>query len=102
MKTHDYELTPDEIALMVHHALRELHPESEIDSRLIRAAVTVESDGLLAVRVGGLGSLLGSAAEELARELYLVLNIEWEKNWHDRAFFNIVLDGETIFFRKAK
>jgi hypothetical protein len=96
-----YELSIDEVALAVHRALCDIYPDRGINGKRVRELIFRSDDGSgnLVFKAHELAVDYRLETAELTDRLMLELNIEYEKNWHDRAFFHIIQDEKTICFR---
>jgi len=101
MKEFDYKLTVSEVAGQIHRVVKDLYPSLEISGEAVSSKI---------VKTGRDGSDLKFLAREFAEEnkidyvdmlsrLYIELQVEYEKNWHDRVFFGIFKDNESLYFR---
>ncbi len=101
MSLKKYKLTINEIALTIHRALCDIFPDCGIDGQKVRELVIRPGNGSgnLVFRAEELAAKYGLETSELIDRLMLELNIEYEKNWHDRAFFHIIRDDKAICFQ---
>jgi hypothetical protein len=101
MSDSGYKLTKSEIAGQIHRTLKDIYPSLSISGPSVAAKI---------VRSGRPGSDIKFLAGEFALEnginmkelidrLYIELQIEYEKNWHDRVFFGIFKGKESLYFR---
>lgn len=101
MSDFSYKLTKSEIASQIHRTLKDIYPSLDISGESVAAKI---------VKSNRAGSDIQFLAREFAFEngidlqdlidrLYLELQIEHEKNWHDRVFFGIFKGKESLHFR---
>ena len=97
MSDKEYILTIDELALQIHRVLRDLYPSIEISGDKIRKFIILDN-----LNFHFLAQMFASEykfdSDQLIKEIYLELMVEYEKNWHDRVFFKILKDNEKISF----
>lgn len=101
MELSGFRLEKEEIARQIHYAVREIYPERQFDADLIyemlveEKAVT-QTIVFLAERfaeVNGLDKI------EFSVSLYCELDVEFEKNLHDKFLFTMKREEGNIVFQ---
>ncbi len=96
----EFKLNKEEIAREIHHLLREEYPDKNIDGTTIADFIgnlsAVKSG--LAFNVRGYCEKTGMNPEQTAKQILFGLEIELEKNLHDKILFSIALKGNNIEF----
>ncbi|MEW5922592.1 MAG: hypothetical protein AB1746_01250 [Candidatus Zixiibacteriota bacterium] len=94
-------LEKDELARQIHFILRELYPDINIDPKLVHGLVVETAPGGAGFRFDS--ALFAEKAnldkKQLTAGLYRELGVEFEKNWHDKSYFEIKQVGDSIEFR---
>ena len=93
----EYKLTINELTVQLHHILAELYPNVSYGAADIKNCI-VESDKKLILSVEKLGLLTEVSVEDMTSRLYRELGIEYEKNLHDKFYFEMRRDGNRIIF----
>ena len=95
-----FKLNKEEIAQEIHHLLREEFPDKKIDGTTIADFIGnlgAEKSGL-AFDVRGYCEKTGMDPEQTARQIMFGLEVELEKNLHDKILFSVALKGDNIEF----
>ncbi len=95
-----FKLDKEEIAREIHHLLREEYPDRNIDGATIADFVgelATEKSGLV-FNVRGFCEKTGLDPEQTAKQIMFGLEVELEKNLHDKILFSIALNGDKIEF----
>jgi len=94
-------LSKDEIARQIHLTLKQLYPENEFDPALIHRMVArtgPEGTGFM-FPAREFASASSMETDTFIDDLYRELGIEFEKNWHDKSFFTMIKDNDSIIFK---
>ena len=93
-------LEKDDLARQIHFILRELYPGVRIDSGLVHELVVETAPGGAAFRfnTAAFAEKAGLDKKQLMAGLYRELGVEFEKNWHDKSYFEIKQMGDSIEF----
>lgn len=96
-----FKLEKDEVARQIHFILRELYPDLSIDPQLVHELVveTVPEGAGFRFETARFAERTGLEKKHLAAGLYRELGVEFEKNWHDKSYFEIKMVGESIDFQ---
>ena len=91
-------LNRDEIAREIHMALRELYPNKDFSAEAIhRMLKETASDGMgFRFAANEYAQINGLGESGFVDKLYKELGIEFEKNWHDKSFFEMTRDKDSI------
>lgn len=97
-----FRLNKEEIAREIHHLLKEAYADRDIDGQVIAEFISDMSDdnGGLVFDIGGYCKKCGMEPGKTAGRLMYDLDVELEKNLHDKMLFGINLNGNKIEFRE--
>jgi hypothetical protein len=93
-----YKLTKEELTRQIHQTLRELYSDVIITSDDIKDKIHVTKDGITFL-CSDFASEMNFNSAELIQNLYIELGIEFEKNLHDKYYFMMTKDDESLHFR---
>ena len=99
-----FRLDREEIARQIHLVIREIYPDQEVDGNLIHKMIQeagTEGDKMI-FPAGEFGEVTGMAGTDFARQVYLELGVEYEKNLHDKFYFTIRREEGNIIFETVK
>jgi hypothetical protein len=100
MNAERFQLSRDELARQLHQAAREAYPELRLEGKLIHILLIEQipagSSFVFPAREYALKNNI--PPEEFLRKLYYELSIEYEKNLHDKYFFEMHRDDDCIYF----
>ena len=95
-----FKLEKDEISRQIHYILRELYPDLKTTSDIVCNLVIETAPGGAGFKfeAASFAEKAGLDGNQLISGLYKELGVEYEKNWHDKSFFEIKVIGGTIDF----
>jgi hypothetical protein len=101
MMRSEYVLNRDEFARQIHLLLGEIYPEGRFDADLIVKMITypVHGENEMAFQAAAYARMSGFDESELPERLFRELEIQIEKNLHDKYLFEISRDKNSIFFK---
>jgi hypothetical protein len=94
-------LNRDEIARQIHLLLGEIYPEGRFDADIIVKMITYPAHGEneMAFQAAAYARMTGLDESELLERLFRELEIQTEKNLHDKYLFEMSRDKDSIFFK---
>jgi hypothetical protein len=100
MNAERFQLSRDDLARQLHQVAREAYPDNCLDGKLIHAILIEQSPAgsgfAFPAREYALQNNI--SPEEFLPKLYHELSIEFEKNLHDKFFFEMHRDNDCIYF----
>jgi len=95
-----FKLEKDDLSRQIHYVLKELYPEANIAPETVHNLVieTAPDGAGFKFDAASMADMAGLDKEELTSGLYRGLGIEYEKNWHDKSYFDIKTVGGAIEF----
>ncbi|SYZ73251.1 hypothetical protein TRIP_C21369 [Candidatus Zixiibacteriota bacterium] len=101
MSRENFKLSRDDIARQIHYAIRELHPDHQLDGNIVHKMIIESGDKgtALIFPAGNFAEINGFEPKKFVRDLYRTLNLEMEKNLHDKFLFEILVDDNFIHFK---
>ena len=96
----NFKLNREEISREIHHLLKESFPDRNIDGRAVTEFIAEfsETGRGLVFDIGGYCAIAGLETNKAVELLMYDLEIELEKNLHDKMLFDIRLNGDKIEF----
>jgi hypothetical protein len=101
MPKDNFKLTRDDIARQIHFSIRELYPKQILDGNIIHKMIIesgAEGTGLI-FPAGSFAEVNGFEPKKFISDLFRTLNLEMEKNLHDKFLFEILVDDDSIYFK---
>jgi hypothetical protein len=99
----EYKLTKEEISRQLHQMIQDLYPESSYDPNLIHKLLFESRPGeVFMFPAGDFAEINNLDSTDFADKLHTELDIEFEKNLHDKFLFEMTRDDNTIFFKMVK
>ena len=100
----DYILTSDELAQQIHRVIKDIFPTLSLSGDDVSGYITnISADRPgLKFRAYEFSKKYNIAPEEFIEKVYIELQVEYEKNWHDRVYFKILKDAPAIYFEAIK
>jgi hypothetical protein len=98
-----FRLQKEEIAREIHHLLKESFPDKDIDGGSIGEFITNNENGKngFTFNIRGYCEKSGLEPVTTIERLMYGLEVELEKNLHDKILFGIRLKGDEIEFYEA-
>ena len=95
-----FKLEKDELSRQIHYVLKELYPETNIAPETVHdLLIATAPDGAgFKFEAATMADMAGLDRDELTSGLYHELGVEYEKNWHDKSYFDFKTVGGTIEF----
>ena len=93
-----YRLTKDELAMQIHQTLREIYPGQLILTEDILKAL-IENDSGIIFNAAELAAVNNIDPDEFIQKIYIELGIEFEKNLHDKTYFMMTKDNDSLYFK---
>lgn len=94
----EYKLSKEELARQIHQALREAYPDVAVISEDIKDNLHETKDGITFL-CNNFAAAINFNPVELIQKLYIELGIEFEKNLHDKYYFMMTKDDESLHFK---
>lgn len=97
-----FRLNKEEIAREIHHLLRENYPGRQIDGVALTEFImeSVKDGTTLVFNAGDFCKRAGLRPEQTIKKLMYDLEVELEKNLHDKVLFSVKLTEDKIEFRQ--
>ncbi len=92
-----YRLTKEELARQIHQALRERY--QGMDSIAVLREFLIEDEAGITFNVKEFAIKNDLEGGEILSSLYIELGIEFEKNLHDKFYFMMTKDDESLYFK---
>ncbi len=93
-----YILTKEELVVQIHHTLRELFPDRIFSPNEIKNSLVADDSGITFM-VPDFARINDMETADIIQKLYIELGIEFEKNLHDKFYFVMTKDNESLHFK---
>jgi len=100
-KPTEYKLTKEELVVQIHHTLRELFPDRLFSPDEIMNNLIIDSSGITFM-VPDFARINDMETADVIQKLYIELGIEFEKNLHDKFYFVMTKDNESLHFKTVQ
>ncbi len=99
----EFKLIKEEIVRQVHHTIKDLCPECEIDGAAVDDFMIDKNgdDSTLVFEAARFADRFNLDSSRLIDDLYRELGIEYEKNLHDRFLFSLLRNDKAIYFEQV-
>jgi len=100
----NYILTSDELAQQIHRVIKDIYPTLSLSGDDVSGYITSKSDDRAGLEFNAyeFSKEYNMPPEEFIEKVYIELQVEYEKNWHDRIYFRILKDARAISFETIK